>query len=236
MSSEEPRTPPQDCDGNAASYVLGALPDNELAAFRVHLASCAVCREEVAALQVVVDALPAMAPHVSAPPALKKRIMTSVGEDLPAAARTTSARAGRRFAMPSLALRPVMGLGAAALVVAAIAIALLSGGSSSPSTRVIHAQVLAPHASATLQVSDGHAELNIAGMPQTAPNRVYEVWVKRVGAPQPTNALFTVTTKGRATVGVPGSVSGVKEILVTSEPIGGSLAPTREPVIIASLS
>ncbi len=233
MSSEEPRTHTPDCDGNAASYVLGALPDNELAAFRVHLASCAVCREEVAALQVVADALPAMAPHVSAPPALKKRIMTSVGE-LPAGAKGSSAR--RRFAMGSLGLRPVMGLAAAALVVAAIAIALISGGSSSPSTRVIHAQVLAPHASATLQVSDGHAELNISGMPQTSPDRVYEVWVKRAGAPQPTNALFTVTTKGRATVGVPGSVSGVKEILVTSEPIGGSLAPTREPVIIASLS
>lgn len=234
MSSEEPRTHTPDCDGNAAPYVLGALPDNELEAFRVHLASCAVCREEVAALQVVADALPAMAPHVSAPPALKKRIMASVGEDLPAGAK--SARAGRRFAMGSLGLRPVMGLAAAAVVVAALAIALVSGGGSTSSTRVIHAQVLAPHASATLQVSDGHAELNIAGMPQTAPDRVYEVWVKRAGAPQPTNALFTVTAKGRATVGVPGSVSGVKEILVTSEPIGGSLAPTREPVIVASLS
>lgn len=236
MSSEEPRTHPQDCDGNAASYVLGALPDSELEVFRAHLASCAVCREEVAALQVVADALPAMAPHVSAPPALKKRIMASVGEDLPAGANAKPARAARRFALPSFGLRPVMGLAAAAVVVAAIAIALISGGSSSTSTRVIHAQVLAAHASATLQVSDGHAELNIAGMPQTAPDRVYEVWVKRAGAPQPTNALFTVTAKGRATVGVPGSVSGVKEILVTSEPIGGSLAPTREPVIIASLS
>ena len=45
-------------------------------------------------------------------------------------------------------------------------------------------------------------------MPQTAPRRVYEVWVKRSGAPQPTDALFTVTAAGDATVGVPGSVRG----------------------------
>jgi hypothetical protein len=64
---------------------------------------------------------------------------------------------------------------------------------------------------------------------------VYEVWVKRVGAPQPTDALFTVTSRGAATVGVPGSVAGVKEVLVTSEPLGGSRVPTSTPAIIARL-
>ncbi len=101
---------------------------------------------------------------------------------------------------------------------------------------MIRAEVLAPRASASVRVSGGHAELNIAGMPQTTPGRVYEVWVKRTGAPQPTDALFTVSRAGSATVGVPGSVTGVKEILVTSEPRGGSPAPTRTPVIVAKVS
>ena len=56
------------------------------------------------------------------------------------------------------------------------------------------------------------------------------------GAPKPTDVLFTVTNGGEATVGVPGNLRGVSEILVTSEPRGGSKAPTRNPVIIASLS
>jgi hypothetical protein len=73
-------------------------------------------------------------------------------------------------------------------------------------------------------------------MPQTAPDKVYEVWVKRSGAPQPTDALFTVTGSGSATVGVPGSLGGVKEVMVTAEPLGGSKAPTSAPVIVARLS
>jgi hypothetical protein len=47
--------------------------------------------------------------------------------------------------------------------------------------------------------------------------------------------LFTVTSHGDATVGVPGSVSGVKVVMVTSEPLGGSKVPTTSPVIIARL-
>ena len=73
-------------------------------------------------------------------------------------------------------------------------------------------------------------------MPQAGAGRVYEVWTKRAGAPAPTDALFTVTGGGKATVAVPGGVSGVKEILVTSEPLGGSRVPTRTPVIVARVS
>ena len=100
---------------------------------------------------------------------------------------------------------------------------------------MISAQVLAPHASAQVSLTGDRAELTLAGMPQSAPGRVYEVWVKRSGAPQPTDALFTVTAAGDATVGVPGSIAGVSEVLVSSEPLGGSRVPTRAPVIVARL-
>lgn len=106
------------------------------------------------------------------------------------------------------------------------------------STRVIHAQVLVPHASASLSVSGGHAQLDIAGMPQAGPGRVYEVWRRKgSGAPHPTDALFTVSSSGGdATVSVPGGVRGVEEVLVSSEPEGGSKVPTRSPVIVARVS
>jgi anti-sigma-K factor RskA len=240
MSEHEINTPPEGCEGNAAPYVLGALTEEEHQSFCIHLQSCAVCREEVVALQLVADALPAVAEQLDAPPELKQRIMSSVAQEAslaPGAARRSRPGSGRSMALPwSLSLRPALALGVAALLIAALAVALIPGGGGSSSTRVISAEVLAPRASASLRVSGGHAELDIANMPQTEPDRVYEVWVKRSGAPQPTNALFTVTAKGNATVGVPGSVSGVKEILVTSEPLGGSKVPTRNPVIVASLS
>jgi len=56
MSVDEPRIDPEQCGGNAAPYVLGALTEAEHESFRTHLERCAVCREEVAALQVVAAA------------------------------------------------------------------------------------------------------------------------------------------------------------------------------------
>jgi anti-sigma-K factor RskA len=238
VNSHEPHSEAEGCGGNAAPYVLGALEQGEYEAFQSHLETCAVCREEVAALQLVADALPATAPQRSAPAELKARIMSTVQEEAgwqraaePAAVRPR--RPQERSWLPVRAWRASAAVAALAAAVALVAIALQPGGGSK--TRTIQAQVLAPHASASLRVSGGHAELNVVGLPQTAPDRVYEVWVKRAGAPQPTDALFTVTAAGKASVGVPGALAGIKQIMVTSEPLGGSRVPTRAPVIIASL-
>jgi len=224
------------CDGNAAPYVLGALNEEQHDAFLAHLQTCAICREEVAALQVVAAALPGAAPLLSAPSELRSRVMATVHQEEGLRRSSEPSRRGRR---PPPRGRRWGGARAVAAIAAAgnaHAVIVLPSGSGSGGARVIQAQVIPANASASLRLSAGHAELNIAGMPQTAPDRVYEVWVKRSGAPQPTDALFTVTAAGDATVGVPGSVAGVREVMVTSEPLGGSRAPTRSPVIIARLS
>jgi anti-sigma-K factor RskA len=229
------------CGDNAAPYVLGALTEEEHEAFRGHLESCTVCREEVAALQVVASALPAIAPQLGAPPDLKRSVMASVREDVrreeQLAGRQSPARMGAfRGALSAWTQwRPVLASGALAAAVAVIVIAIASGGGSGSVGRVIRAEVIPRGAMASLHVSDGRAQLQVSGMPQTPPQRVYEVWVRRSGGPQPTDALFTVTSHGDATVGVPGSVSGVKVVMVTSEPLGGSKVPTTSPVIVARL-
>lgn len=248
MSVDEPHIDePDGCGGNAAPYVLGALTDEEHEAFRVHLESCSVCREEVAALDVVASALPAAAPPLSAPPELKRRLMASVREDAhrreAADSRESPARPVRsRTSAPAwLRWRPNLAVAALAAAVLALAVVALSSGSGSGSgagtggTRVVRAQVLPSRASATLSVGGGHAQLNIADMPQVAQGRVYEVWIKRSasGRALPTDALFTVNAAGAASVGVPGGVSGVREIMVTSEPLGGSRVPTLPALIVA---
>jgi anti-sigma-K factor RskA len=225
------------CDENAAPYVLGALDQEEYEAFESHLATCTVCREEVAALQLVADALPVVAPQLSAPSELKSRIMATVQSEAgwqrslePQAQRHVSQRRSR---LGARAWRPAAAVAAVVAALAIVAVSLQSRGHVA--TRTIRAQVSAPHASASLRVGGGHAELNVVGLPQTPSDRVYEVWIKRGGAPAPTNALFTVTAAGRATVSVPGDVTGVKQVMVTSEPLGGSRVPTRAPVIIATI-
>jgi anti-sigma-K factor RskA len=224
-----------DCNGNAAPYVLRALPDSEHDAFVAHLATCAVCREEVAALQMVAAALPAAVPQLRAPAQLKANVMREVGSDARRQrllADGAPARGRARARAPHW--RPVLAPLAVGLAVLALLVVVLasSGGGGA---RIVRAQVLAPGASGFVRVSGGQAELTLRGMPATTAGRVYEVWVKRVGAPSPTDALFTVTSAGAATVGVPGGVSGVHELLVTSEPLGGSPAPTRNPTVIAKL-
>jgi hypothetical protein len=247
MSIDEPRVGPDGCGGNAAPYVLGALTEHEHEAFARHIESCAVCREEVAALQLVASALPAAAPQLSAPPELKRRVMSSVradarkreSQELRRGRASEPGRTSRPAASAWLRWRPNLAVAALAVAVIALAVvALSSGGSAGGGTRVIRAQVLVPRASASLSVSDGHAQLSLAGMPQSAPGHVYEVWLKRSasGKALPTDALFTVAANGAATVGVPGSVDGVREIMVTSEPLGGSRVPTLPALIVARVS
>jgi len=234
MNEREPQHNPV-CGEDAAPFVLGALTDEEHAAFLMHLESCAICRDEVAALETVASALPAAVPQLSAPDELKHRVMATVRSEAPlrGGAEPASRRPGPRARRP-IWRGALAGVGALAAV--AIAIVLVVSGGSGGSTRVIRAQVTAPGASVSVSLSGGHAQLELARMPQSPPNHVYEVWIKRAGAPQPTDALFTVSSNGSATVGVPGSVSGVKQILVTAEPTGGSRVPTSTPVIVANLS
>ena len=223
---EHPALHEPSCGGNAAPYVLGALTDEEHEAFVVHLRSCAVCREEVKSLQAVAAALPGVAPHVHAPRGIKRRVMSEVRAD---ARRRRAVEQGARA-------RPARRLAGAIAVAAAVALAVVLATGGSGTTRVIRAQVSAPGARGALQVRSGRALLSLSGMPQAGRGRVYEVWLERAGVPQPTDALFAVTASGSATVAVPGSLAGVREVLVTSEPSGGSAHPTRAPAVVARLS
>ena len=85
---------------DAGAWVLGALPEDEERRFAAHLETCAICRREVAELQMVADTLPLAAVQVAPPPELKDRIMSAVraeAEVLQAAGPEADAsRASRR--------------------------------------------------------------------------------------------------------------------------------------------
>jgi len=235
--------------GDAAAYVLGALEAHELEPFRQHLASCAICRDEVAALQVVADMLPSAVSQTSAPRGLRKRVLSTVYDEaqLFDAATTTargdrSAVAARRKPVRRPLLRPLNVLGAAAFLAAGLLLGSsgISGiGSSGSKTRVIQATVATSSTALTtaeLRLHGGRAELVVAGMAPPPAGQVYEVWLGRGARTDRTNALFVPTTNGSADVDVPGNLKGVNTVMVTAEPSGGSAHPTSVPVIRASLS
>jgi anti-sigma-K factor RskA len=236
MSNDEPQNNYEGCGEDAAPYVLGALTDAEHDAFLVHLESCAICREEVASLEVVAHSLPAALPQLSAPGEVRDRIMATVKAEAELRRERTPRVRSRRLGPKRTAWR--LGLASATATAAAVVLAL--GGSSGPHvsqhTQLIRAQVSAPRGTATLSVSAGHGQLRIAGLPQSPPRHIYEVWLERAGKAHPTDALFTVSVAGNATVAVPGSLDGVKAVMVTAEPEGGSTVPTSKPVIVATVS
>ena len=217
-----------DCAGNAAAYVLGALDEHEVEEFRAHLASCAVCRDEVLVFGGVVDSLPLTAAQYPVPKGLRRRVMRSVRNEprLDAEGRNV-AKASWWTTVP----RGALAAGVAAVAAVAVVIGVAIGSGSSSGTHVISASV----GNAELRVSGGRGDLIVRHLPPPGPGHIYELWTQRAGQPPaPTTALFSVTSAGTAQVGVPGGVKGVSRVLVTPEPDGGSKAPTHAPVIVAS--
>lgn len=230
-----------DCEerGQVAAYVLSALEEEEARRYREHLQSCAACKADVAGLQPVVDSLPTGVSRVAASAELRERVMAQVRSeaDLLKAAGAGADRSepARRWRMsrPQLLVTAVaMGVG---LLIGTLAI---DTGSRSPATRVSTAQLalMPPGARAVLRQAGTHAELVVSGVSQPPRGKIYELWIARPGdAPQATSALFGVTHSGNASVNVPGSLAGVRQVMVTAEPLGGSAHPTSSPVIVATL-
>ncbi|HTX32805.1 MAG TPA: anti-sigma factor [Solirubrobacteraceae bacterium] len=227
MSDGKVMSQTHDCGGDAAAYVLGALEPAEADAFRQHLDQCAVCRDEVDALTGTVQALPMAAPQLAPPKQLRQKVLRATG--------TEPKRARRRIAWPV----PRMALATlgAALLVAAVVVTGVELSSSGSSGRVIQAHVTGVSGSAELRVSGGRGELIVRNLTPPPAGKVYEVWLAAPGAkPAPASVLFGVNSRGGADVGIPATLTGISQVMVTPEPRGGSVSPTHAPVIVASLT
>jgi anti-sigma factor RsiW len=142
----------------AASFVLGALDDDEMAAVRAHLASCPEPHTEFRELAEAVPLLQAGVERMEPPAALKDRIMAAAGADLDArrrdatptpAAAPEPARAapvdlrGRRPAAWSWALG----------IAAVLAIALLGAWNLSLQSQLMSAQEYGRQVAAVLDAA-----------------------------------------------------------------------------------
>jgi len=114
-----------DCAGDAAAYLLGALEPDEAEAFRVHLESCVVYRDELAALGWVVDAVALSAPAQPVPRRLRRRVFRAVRAEPRSTARSGPS-APRWLGVPRPALAGLAALAVAGLAVGGVE--LSSGG------------------------------------------------------------------------------------------------------------
>ena len=222
----------------AGVYVLGALPEDETAAYEDHLANCPSCRAEADELRVAAQALPLSAPPMLPPPALKTRIMAEVEREAELLASAGGApKPAPKRAKRRLRLRlpmPAVALACAALVAGVVAGGVLFGADDG---RTIDMQSTLADASAELELTEDGAILVANNLPTPPEGKVYMIWIQKPGqAPEPTSALFTPRRDGSATASVAGDMEGVETVLVNEEPLGGSTTPTSEPFLTASLS
>lgn len=159
---------------------------------------------------------------------LRQRVLGAVRGEVQGTERAPlRAGASPRRARPPLAVAAIF----VALVVAG-AVALNRGYTARPPAQPTATAGGHRARRASLRTIGARTELSVSGMPEPPIGEVYEVWLERASKPaQPTDALFTVTRSGDGAVEVPGNLRGVRAVMVTSEPLGGSSAPTSAAVL-----
>jgi anti-sigma-K factor RskA len=222
-----------------AAYALGVLEEREAAELQGHLAGCETCRAHLLWLQAAVDLLPRSVEQLEPPARLRRRLTATVRAE----ARQAS-RAGIERPEPSrlrdwgaLLWRPATAVAAGVLILAGAAAGYLlhEPGESSSLVTARPSRAAPATVAGTLERHDGSAILSMTRLPALPSNEVYEVWVRRDGALQP-SSLFVPRRDRTADAAVPGPLDNADAVLVTREPRGGSQHPTSPPLLQADLN
>jgi anti-sigma-K factor RskA len=214
-----------------AAYLLGALEPGEAAELERHLAGCEECRTELEWLRPAVQLLPESVERVEPPRELRGRLMEQVRSETETAAPPQRAR-GR--GIRGWSLRPVAGLAALMLIVAAVAAYAISDGGSDSGDVTTVVTGHSPGVTAEM-VRDGESgTLHLANLHQLPPDEVLQAWVQRGERVVSAKTLFVPNQDGTASATIDG-MDGVSTVMVTAEPRGGSVQPTSDPIISVSM-
>ncbi len=256
-----PGGPEPEAHALSGAYALDALPDDEAAFFEEHLASCAVCREEVAGLRAAAARLGATAAE-HAPEGLRQRVLAEI--DLTRQSPALKPPQGSERVAPRLygltgrrrfrrAGGSWTGLAAAVLAIVAVGlgavVAHLSSrvdeleARSSEVYRVLSASdartvaLAGPEAlTARMVVSqqEGRAVLVAENLPPLDEDQVYELWLIEADVPRPAG-LFQPDEERPVVEVVTADLSRVQGIGITIEPAGGSPRPTSDPLLFGKM-
>ncbi len=241
------------------AYALDALPADEAAQVRAHLAGCPEQAEKAAELRSVAVRLSAAAEPVAPPVELRARVLRASAREPqePLAGRGEDARPpsdGQRFA-PGRIVRfaprvSITWASIAAVVVAAIiglavwniVLQTRGGGASVDqlarrATKVTTLEASgAPGSGVVIFYKDERKALVVAdGMrPLDPAKNTYQLWAIDGGKPT-SIGLMQVSSDGHAVMVVPFDAARAKTLAVTIEPPGGSLQPTSAPIMRAQV-
>lgn len=230
-----------------AAYMLGALEPEEAAQLKLHAEGCERCRSEMRWLTAAVEVLPEAVERVEPPRQLRERVMSEVRVDADterrrsdterygAAAPGWVARASawlRGLGSGPMGLRPIAGVAAAVLVVVVVAGFAIGGGigGGGDGTSSFVSEQPSSGVTATVVRKGDAGTLHLTSVEKLPNDRVLEAWVRRGEKIEPVRALFVPDRQGHASTTL-GDMKGVNTVMVTTEPPGGSAAPTSAPIV-----
>jgi anti-sigma-K factor RskA len=214
-----------------AAYLLGALEPGEAAELERHLAGCEECRTELEWLRPAAQALPESVERIDAPPELRGRLMEQVRSE---AESPPAPRRARHLSIGRWSLRPVAGLAALVLVAAAVAAYAIGSGDSGGANTTTVVSGHSPGVIAEVVRDGGSGTLHLTNLHQLPSDKVLQAWVERDGRVVSAKTLFVPNQDGTASATID-DMEGVKTVMVTTEPRGGSVQPTGDPIVSVSI-
>jgi hypothetical protein len=145
-----------------------------------------------------------------------------------------AARSTRRWSIGGWSLRPLAGLAALGLVVAAVAAYAIGSGDSGGANTTTVVAGRSPGVVAEVVSDGGSGTLHLANLHQLPSNKVLQAWVERDGRVVSAKTLFVPNQDGTASATID-DMEGVKTVMVTAEPRGGSVQPTSSPIVSVSI-
>lgn len=223
---------------DVATYMLGALEPDEVAALERHLERCDLCREQMRWLRPAVRALPEGVERLEPPVGLRDRVLGEAEvaprssaplRDLRGRVRSwlggfgSRGRGGRPVVAATLSL-----LALAAVVVASYLIGAKSGDFEPPTQ--VYRSVEGSPVSGVVTREGARAVLKLEHVHELEDGKVLEAWVLRGEAVEAVPALFVPNGDGEAWTTIDG-MRDVDAVLVTEEPAGGSVTATSDPLV-----
>jgi anti-sigma-K factor RskA len=227
----------RDVEDLLPGYAANALEEQERCAVSEHLAECRRHDTELTAIRADLERFALSVEPVDPPPGLKESLLRAFDEDV-AAPVTTPEQISRR--RPERGERSILGGPAFAYAVAAAMLALaiglgawgLSRNGSGGAEDVVVAQ--SSQGGASMQVtyvpSEQVAVMDVE-LPQLPSGRVYQAW--RIDGSTPVSLGVLSTNSG--SIAMHADLEGATAIALSVEPTGGSVAPTTNPFLVASL-
>ena len=218
------------------AYALGAVSADEAAALERHLASCDICRAELAELSSAVAALPLLAEELEPPPGLRSRI-EAIGRPEAAASAADEPRGGK---VVPFYRRPALSWLAAAVLLFAVV------GMGAWNMRLrdqLHNQMVAmavkpmtsePVQATIIYIPEHHMVVfDAQQLPPLQPGQVYEMWLIQNNNPVPAGVFSSPSTQQAMTVDL--HQYQVFALTVEQGP-NGTQQPTGQPFAVASLT